>query len=565
MAKKKLTYEEMLEDATDVQDPYIIPSNWIWVKWKYLSDNFQYGYTAKANSENIGPKYIRITDLSDGNIDFANAPYCNINSVDYEKYVVRKNDILIARMGSVGENGVAIEDIDAVFASYLIRLRVKEISSLYFKCFLQSNGFWQQVNKNKKGTTRANINAQMLREFVLPIAPIAEQKRIVEKLEGMFEKLDKAKELLQECLDEFENRRSAILHKAFTGELTKKWREENGVSEKINHSIISKYYADDKRTMKQIAMYSDNCYYDDNNWLICKIGYIGRVKNGSTPSRKIPEYWDGNISWVSSGEVRNNRISETCESITKQGYDNSSVELMPKGTVLIAMIGEGKTRGQSSILDIDATTNQNVAAIEIAHNQVEPEILWYWLLYKYNINREIGSGNGPKALNCSRVRQLDFIVPPLAEQNEIVSILDNILEKEDKTKELISAIDDIEIMKKTILAKAFRGELGTGSEDDEDAMELLKRICRERANESTNVVIPKVTRYTIEKSVKKMEDVIKILASKNGEATPDEVYKNFDLEIDEFYKQLKKYVNENKVKEITDSEGIRKLVMANEN
>ena len=114
-------------------------------------------------------------------------------------------------------------------------------------------------------------------------------------------------------------------------------------------------------------------FQDGREWIKCTIGAIGRVSNGSTPSRKCPNYWDGNIFWVSSGEVSNNVITNTKERITQEGYENSSVKLLPVGTVLIAMIGEGKTRGQSAILDIEATTNQNIAAVIINHGKVLPK------------------------------------------------------------------------------------------------------------------------------------------------------------------------------------------------
>ena len=184
------------------------------------------------------------------------------------------------------------------------------------------------------------------------------------------------------------------------------------------------------------------------------------MTNGSTPSRKEPAFWNGDIPWVSSGEVSNNIIEATNECITEEGYNNSSVKKLPIGTVLIAMIGEGKTRGQTSVLNIEATTNQNIAAIVINHGHVEPKFLWYWLQKEYKKNRTAGSGSGPQALNCQRVRELPFILPTLTEQQEIVRILDSVLEKETRAKEAAQTVlDQIALLKKSILARAFRGEL----------------------------------------------------------------------------------------------------------
>lgn len=150
---------------------------------------------------------------------------------------------------------------------------------------------------------------------------------------------------------------------------------------------------------------------------------------------------------------------------------------MPAGTVLIAMIGEGKTRGQSAILNIEATINQNIAAIVVDHGCVLPHYIWYWFQMNYAKNREKGAGSGPQALNCQRVRELDFFVPNLDEQTEIITLLQKILDREQKVREIAeSVIEKIDSMKKVVLARAFRGELGTNNPDEENALELLKEM-----------------------------------------------------------------------------------------
>ncbi|MCI6316528.1 MAG: restriction endonuclease subunit S [Spirochaetia bacterium] len=299
----------------------------------------------------------------------------------------------------------------------------------------------------------------------LDLPTLAEQKRIVNRIETMFAKLDEAKEKAQNVVDSFETRKAAILHKAFTGELTANWRKENEVEKNEElESIHSFVQSLPKKDITNIVEFqkqaSDYILSDGTLWKKCFIGAIGIVTNGSTPSRKEPAFWNGDIPWVSSGEVSNNIIEATNECITEEGYNNSSVKKLPIGTVLIAMIGEGKTRGQTSVLNIEATTNQNIAAIVINHGHVEPKFLWYWLQKEYKNNRTAGNGSGPQALNCQRVRELPFILPTLTEQQEIVRILDSILEKESRAKEAAQTVlEQIALLKKSILARAFRGEL----------------------------------------------------------------------------------------------------------
>lgn len=299
----------------------------------------------------------------------------------------------------------------------------------------------------------------------LDLPTLAEQKRIVNRIETMFAKLDEAKEKAQNVVDSFETRKAAILYKAFTGELTANWRKENEVEKNEElESIHSFVQSLPKKDITNIVEFqkqaSDYILSDGTLWKKCFIGAIGIVTNGSTPSRKEPAFWNGDIPWVSSGEVSNNIIEATNECITEEGYNNSSVKKLPIGTVLIAMIGEGKTRGQTSVLNIEATTNQNIAAIVINHGHVEPKFLWYWLQKEYKNNRTAGNGSGPQALNCQRVRELPFILPTLTEQQEIVRILDSILEKESRAKEAAQTVlEQIALLKKSILARAFRGEL----------------------------------------------------------------------------------------------------------
>ncbi len=146
------------------------------------------------------------------------------------------------------------------------------------------------------------------------------------------------------------------------------------------------------------------------------------------------------------------------------------------------MIGEGKTRGQTAILDIESTCNQNVEAILIDHGCVLPEYLFNWFLMNYERNRNFGSGSGPKALNCQRVREIDFILPPFQEQKEIVRQVDKLFVLADKVEaHYQKAKDRVDKLSQSVLAKAFRGELVPQDPNDEPAEKLLERILAEKA------------------------------------------------------------------------------------
>jgi type I restriction enzyme S subunit len=150
------------------------------------------------------------------------------------------------------------------------------------------------------------------------------------------------------------------------------------------------------------------------------------------------------------------------------------------------MIGEGKTRGQTAILDIESTCNQNVAAVLINHGYILPEYLYNWFFMQYERNRSLGSGSGPKALNCQRVREIDFNLPPLEEQKEIVRQIEKLFTLADKVEaHYQKAKARVDKLSQSVLAKAFRGKLVSQDPNDEPVEKLLERILEEKSKMET--------------------------------------------------------------------------------
>ena len=495
--KEKLSLEELLVQALVKEEdiPYEVPSNWIWTTINSISD-FERGITfpASAKCHENGTNLIaciRTANIQE-NLEIDDLLYVNRSFMrNNENKLLRKNDILMSSANSrelVGKVSYVNELTDKMtFGGFVLNIRAKGIISKLLFYFIRleflSGRF---IGESTQTTNIANINSTILGNYACQLPPFAEQQRIVDVIESLFKKLDRAKQLAQNALDSFGICKAAILHKAFTGELTAKWRETNKTNENNLLTEIMTYYTESevKKNINNILEYQKSALeinnIENSIWYKCSIGAVGAVSNGSTPSRQNLDFWNGGIPWVSSGEVRNNIIEITKETISQLGYDNSSVKILPKGTVLIAMIGEGKTRGQSAIISINSTINQNIAAINFSHKKIEPKFMWYWLQKQYKSNREKGNGTGPQALNCQRVRELDFILPPLAEQKEIVRTLDNLLENEQRAKEICDVIEKIDLMKKAILARAFRGELGTNDPQEESAVGLLKEVLKEK-------------------------------------------------------------------------------------
>ena len=287
--------------------------------------------------------------------------------------------------------------------------------------------------------------------------------------------------------------RQSVLAAATSGVLTADWREEHPRAEP--GEALLKQIANERQRQGLPSAFREikpeGIEIPDDEllvgWAWCRVGQLADVKLGGTPSRAEPAYWRGEVPWVSSGEVANCRIAATGEAITALGLRESNAKLYPVGTVLIAMIGEGKTRGQSAILDVDAATNQNVAGLVFDGGAVDSEYVWLWALGEYERTRSVGRGGNQPALNGAKVRALPVPLPPADEQREIVSRVRRLFAFADRLEASYAAArTHTERITPALLAKAFRGELVPQDPNDEPAGVLLERIRTNRAVDASH-------------------------------------------------------------------------------
>lgn len=158
------------------------------------------------------------------------------------------------------------------------------------------------------------------------------------------------------------------------------------------------------------------------SWEVVRLGDVAKISSGGTPDRGNPEFWNGNISWVKTGEINYNTITETEETISESGLVNSAAKIVPAGTLLMAMYGQGVTRGRVALLGIDATLNQACAAIAVPDRLVTL-FLFHFLAWRYEQIRELGHGANQKNLNAILIRSIQIACPPLFEQRAIAEVL----------------------------------------------------------------------------------------------------------------------------------------------
>ena len=182
-----------------------------------------YGYTTKANSEPNGPKFLRITDIQDGTVDWDNVPFCSTPPDDYERYRVKSGDILFARTGATtGKSYLMTDEIEAVAASYLIRLRLASMALKpeYLALFFQSDVYWETIRAGISGSTQGGFNASKLGELVVPVPPLAIQDVVISRLEEIQDQAARLTSTYFVKLQDLDDLRQSLLQKAFAGELT---------------------------------------------------------------------------------------------------------------------------------------------------------------------------------------------------------------------------------------------------------------------------------------------------------------------------------------------------------
>jgi type I restriction enzyme, S subunit len=377
---------------------------------------------------------------------------------------IKDGDVLFSNVRTYLRNIAPVRDVvqPAVASTGFTLLRpTDEITQDYLLRIVVSDAFIRQVTPLQTGSQYPATSDRVVRGQLIPVPPVEVQQQITSLLDAVDERRNVASESIERARRLLEEFRQTLLELACSGRLTDGWRRTNQVeptsawlpelrSKQSINSGRRKVAAPDESALPALP----------DTWMWACVGEVADVHIGGTPSRKTPEYWDGSVAWVSSGEVANCRISTTRERITASGLRNSNAKIYPAGTVLIAMIGEGKTRGQSAILDIAASTNQNAAGVLPDANLIDPEYLWKWALEQYEVTRAAGRGGNQLALNAQKVRELVIPIPPLEEQREIVRRVDEMFKvSEDVIARVDAASSLLDRTTQAALAKAFRGEL----------------------------------------------------------------------------------------------------------
>ena len=443
--KETLTPEDRLQAALvpESEQPYKVPGNWCWVSLQTI-DQYRSSSTDPSKYPDTLFELYSVPSSADNYPEIVSG--CEIGST---KQSVQKGDVLLCKINPRINRVWKVSQYtgNALLASseWIIIRNSKIVSDYLMYCF-RAPYFREYMLSNVSGVGGSLMRAQpkYVKTYPVPLPPLPEQQRIVDRIESLFARLDEAKQKAQDALDSFETRKAAILHKAFTGELTAQWRKEHGMGmeswEKAN-----------------LGKYVDSQY-----------GYTESASQEQVGPKflRITDIQDGVVNWAN---VPFCKISDT-------DFERYAVS---QNDIMIARTGA--TTGKSYLIvdDVTAVFASYLIRIKIKSPKLQPQYLYGFMqsqMYWGQIT-EFSAGIAQPGVNAKKLKEIILPIPSVPEQVEIVRIIDALLAKEQQAKEVAEGVlGQIDLIKKAILARAFRGELGTNDPGEESAVELVKTI-----------------------------------------------------------------------------------------
>ena len=442
-AAKELTMEEKLAQAlVPVEEqPYKIPENWCWTYIKLLFNVTSSKRVHKEDWVDSGIPFYRTRELvklsAQGYVDnelFIKRELYEKLVIDYGKPSV--DDMLISGVGTIGvpyivENNAPFyfKDGNVIWFQKKEKCNTRYIYYLYKSLFM-----YNQIHSMSSGTTVDTYTIVNANNTMIPLPPFAEQRRIIDRIESISAKLDEAKEKAQAVVDGFELRKPAILHKAFTGELTKQWRDEHGL------------------TLE--------------SWKKTKLGDTIRLLSGQDFKPEQYNNKNDGVPYITGAS----NFDETHVVINR--WTSVPSVIAKKGDILLVCKGSGY--GKTIIADFEeAHIARQIMAIRTNDNIINEYLLFYFQA-QYEYFRNNGKGLIP-GISRKVVLEMQVRLPTKNEQVYIVEQVKSILNKEILAREAAKkVIDQINIIKQAVLTRAFHGELGTNDPTEEAAIELLK-------------------------------------------------------------------------------------------
>ena len=436
--RKVVKRDKRTETAIDTNAiPFDVPENWKWVSLGSILNKLTDGTHKTPKYTTDGIKFVSVKDMSNGVLSLENTKF--ISEEEHQELYARcnpeKGDILLSKVGTTGVPAIVntTEQFSLFVSVALLKFDCECIDLKFLYYMLMSPLVQTQATENTRGVGNKNWVLDAIANTMVVLPPLAEQKRIVIKVEELLPYVDRyaaAYEKLEQFNAKFpEDMKKSILQYAIQGKLVEQRPEEG-----TGADLYKQMQAEKQRLIKEMKIKKekplaeitdDEIPFDiPETWIWIRVGDVGSWGSGATPPRTNPAYYGGSIPWLKTGDLNDGFIKEVPEYITELALEKTSVRLNPVGSVLMAMYGA--TIGKLGILEISATTNQACCAC-IPYAGMYNKYLFYYLMSMRQIY--IGMAEGGAQPNISKEKIVNSILPlpPLEEQHRIVAKLEEIL------------------------------------------------------------------------------------------------------------------------------------------
>lgn len=494
-----------------------LPTSWAWARVSDLLSGIETGKSFKCDErppqhDEVG--VVKVSAVSWGEYREQESKTClDAERVNAELYV-QPGDFLFSRANTQELVGACViagqTKLRVMLSDKILRFRFADDGMKpWLLGFLRSADGRTQIELLASGNqdSMRNIGQERIGQIHLPLPPRAEQTRIVAKLEELLSDLDAGVAELKAAQKKLAQYRQSLLKAAVEGALTAEWRTQHQPTEtgaQLLQRILQERRARwEARQLAKFAeqgktppkdwqkKYPEQVQPDTSGlpelpqgWVWATIDQIAQVGTGVTPLRSKSAYFnEGTIPWVTSGALNSEAVASATELVTELALKECRLELYPVGSLLVAMYGEGKTRGKCSELRIPATINQAIAAIVLEPAaQSCKAYLKAFLLDSYEKMRAQASGGVQPNLNLQIVKAIALPLPPCSEQAEITQLLDGQFDQISQQQIAVQvSLQQSTAQRQNILRAAFSGQLVPQDPHDEPASVLLERIRAERA------------------------------------------------------------------------------------
>ena len=322
---------------------------------------------------------------------------------DDRKLVLKGDFAINSRSDRRGSCGISEFDGSVSLINTVLHPKT-EMNPIYYNWLFHSFRFSDEYYKNGHGIVDdlwTTSWSEMKRIFI-PLPPKSTQQRIASYLDKKCSKIEETIQKQQQVIEKLKAYKQALITEAVTGKI----KIQNG-------KVCGKYESYKDSGVEWIGKIP-------SGWETPKIQYISTISSGTTPNRSQPKYWNGDVNWIKTGELQNNRLFEVEEKITQTAVDECSLQILPLNTVLIAMYGQGKTRGMTALLKTPSTTNQACAALIVNSKKLSSNFLWHCLIGAYNAIRADAEGSGQPNLNSENIKKFHIVLPSSVEEQECI-------------------------------------------------------------------------------------------------------------------------------------------------